>query len=344
MRWRGAGVVLAGTLVLAGCGSGDGGDDAGGSDGADGGGGGTDGSTVEAPGQVIDAAAASITPASSAAGTIVAPCHERLCAWDVGGSLVADDWVADDADVTATAWSADGATLAVAAAGPGQVLLLDGTTGEEITAVDVPGTVAALAFDPVGPRLAVGTADGVTVLDVTSPEETLPDATVTAVTGDVVDLAYTADGGRLAVAYADTAPQVHDASTYAELLTLGDAPALRVSWDDAGDRLATAGPDGATVVGGADGEVVDSWDDAEVTDVAFEPGAAGTSGLALATADNRVLLWQPGGEATALGEGVAPTRALLWSGGLYGAADDVVSKWRTEASPRSYDLDLPPFD
>lgn len=338
MRWRDAGVVLAATLLLAGCGGGDGAN--GGGDGADGGGSG--GSTVEAPGQVIDGAAASITPASAASGTIVAPCHERLCAWGIGGSLLADDWVADDAEVTATAWSADGATLAVASSGSGQVLLLDGTSGAEITAVDVPGTVAALAFDPSGPRLAVGTADGVTVLDVTSPEETLPDATVTAVIGDVVDLAYTADGGRLAVAYADAAPQVHDASTYAELLTLGDASALRLSWDEAGDRLATAGPDGATVHRAADGQVVDAWDEAAVTDAAFD--TAGTSGLALATEDNRVLLWRPGGEATELGEGVAPTRALLWSGGLYGAADDVVSKWRTEANPTSYDLDLPPFD
>ncbi|HEY1133609.1 MAG TPA: WD40 repeat domain-containing protein [Nocardioides sp.] len=306
----------------------------------------TDGSTVEVPGQVLGAAAASVTPSSPTAGSVAVPCHDRLCVWDLGGGLVSDTWVAAGSDVTATAWSPDGATLAVAAAGPGSVLLLDGTTGEETTSIEVPGDVHALAFDPGGAQVAVGTDDGVTVLDVGPPEGSASTgATTTAITGEVVDLAYAPDGGRVAVAFATGAPAVHDAATYALLVTLGDAAAGHLSWDATGDGIVVGGPSGAALHRSADGEVLAASEDAlggaGVTDVAVEPG---TDTVAVATDDRRVLLWRPGGETEELGRGVAATGALLWSGGLYGAAPDVVSKWRTPASPAAFDFDLPPFD
>lgn len=323
--------LLVAAASLVGCTAGEG-DTAGGS----GSGGSSGGSTVQVPGLVLRGAGASIVPPTASAGRVAAPCHERVCVWSTGGELLSSDWVEPDAGVTATAWSPDGATLAAATADT--VLLLDAETGEQVDALDLGGPAATLAYAPDGSTLAAATPTGVVLLPADGGA-----STTLAAGDDVLDLDWSPDGTRVAVALRDAPAEILDTTT-GSAVTLDGEEASRVAFARGGREVATATGTEVVVHDAATGEAGDTVDGlgATVTDVAYAQGA---DDLAIATEDNLVRLRAVDGRLTTVGDGVAPTRALLWSGtSLYGSADDEVSEWSEDDAPRGRSFDRPPFE
>jgi WD40 repeat protein len=143
---------------------------------------------------------------------------------------------------TAGATSPDGAT--VAATTEGAATLYDASGRPLVQLAPTHGGVQAVAFDPLGRRVAVGNRDGTVVIyDVATHR---PEASAHDGQGVVEAVAFGPDGSTLATGGLDTTAKLWDVGTGSEIVTLtGHTNALSaLAFDPSGTRLATGSLDG----------------------------------------------------------------------------------------------------
>lgn len=183
--------------------------------------------------------------------------------------------------------SADGQRLATTGVdGTARVWDLASDAAEEL--MIEPDATAAVAFDPLRPRLAV--------IDPFNPEVRLVDDETGETVGTlphrflVTDLEFFPDGSLLATAMEDGIVTIWDSQTLTVVLSYG-ARSLDLAVGRQGDQLATAGEDGVVKVWGATSGVETlslAGHRGQVTSLSFD--AAGTR-LASAGVDGTARIW-----------------------------------------------------
>jgi WD40 repeat protein len=166
--------------------------------------------------------------------------------WDEGtGTLIAQ--LDNDAPrVALVAFSADGRWIATS--GDDEVRVFDTSTWKQTTAIQGP-RVRSLSFDPTGPRLAVGTYDGIASIWEIPSGVTL--RRLRSSGGASVDaIAFSRDGGLVETASRDGLEQVWDAASGALRIQFNSHrdKIYAVEFSRAGDLTLSAGADGAVVV------------------------------------------------------------------------------------------------
>jgi WD40 repeat protein/serine/threonine protein kinase len=165
---------------------------------------------------------------------------------DTGTPIAELTELANDASEKASiAFSPDGRWLA--ATGGDDVSVFDTSTWQRVVRIAGP-RVRSLGFDPAGPRLVVGTYDGVaSIWDVPSGVRIrcLRDA------GAAVDaVAFSGDGGLIATASRDGTEQVWDAASGSLRTQINSHrdKIYAIEFSRAGNLILSAGADGAVVV------------------------------------------------------------------------------------------------
>jgi len=238
-----AAALAAAAMALAGCSSDDGpeGEGSGGRDGGDAG----SGDVVQVPGVAFTGDSAALSPDG---GRLAVPCDGELCVWSTGDGTLGERWPGGGV----VAWSAAGlvATDRVEG-GTVSVVLLDGTTGEEVGAVEAydadvvqdaaGGGLRDLEFSPDGETLAGAGADGVVRLwAVDDPAEVAAVEPAIDLEGDAVAVAWSPRAQTLAVAASDAPVTLHDTATGEQVGELDAPPQGHVAWAQDGATLATS--------------------------------------------------------------------------------------------------------
>jgi len=165
--------------------------------------------------------------------------------WDADTGAQLAELPNDASEAALLAFSSDGHWLATT--GGDEVRVFDTSTWRPAATIAGP-RVRSLAFDPTGPRLAVGTSDGVTsIWEVPGGTRVrcLREA------GESVDaIAYSRDGGLVATASRDGAEQVWDATSGGLRTQLNShrSRIYAVEFSPTGNLMLSAGADGAVVV------------------------------------------------------------------------------------------------
>jgi WD40 repeat protein len=189
---------------------------------------------------------------------------------------------------TPWAYSPDGETLVDVVDGA-TLRLLDGTTGEALTTIDVPSSVQSVAYSPDGGILAVGSEDNLARLwDVESGELLV---TLEGPTTWLGGLAFSPDGGTLATGSSlDETVRLWDTATgqLRHSLTGGWRPAFTPN----GSELAVASGDSVSFFAAATGQLLRTLTEYSdpVGSIAFSPDSQ-TLAVATSYSNSQIRLW-----------------------------------------------------
>ncbi len=205
----------------------------------------------------------------------------------------------DERPVLSVAFSPDGKQLA-SVARDFRIRLWDVATGRCRRTLPLPagwmGSGPRVAFQPNGPLLAVGAADG--LLRVWGPDGDEPVAAFQASEGGVMDVAFSPDGARLASCGDDGLVRLWAAGTWAPVATLRGhrGAAFQVAYSRDGRLLASCSDDGTVRLwdARAGGPAAVLSHGGPVYGVAFSPDGRR---LAAACRDNTIRLWDVGRRA-----------------------------------------------